>query len=211
MNSKNIRDINEESKLIKSKNKLINIKSHYFLRKIFEHIPKKIMLGVINYNKTLQQRLNININDYKDYSENYSSIEIEIVPIKNKFGKFIDIYHVVDKYFHIYFNNNKTEETKKETFLDKNHQISKINIIIDYQINSFNRLFKDCYNIESIHFKRFNRNNITDMSFMFFRCSSLKELKFSNSNTVNVTNMSHMFYECSSLKELIFLLFILIM
>ena len=157
MNSKNIHHTNEESILIYSKNKLINIKSHYFLQKIFEHIPKKISLGIINYNKTLQQRLNTNINDYKDYSEKYSSIEIEVLPIKNKYGNFIDIDYRFQKYFHIYFNNNKNEEIKKETFLGRDHKITKINIIIDYQVDSFARLFKDCFNIESIYFKRFNK------------------------------------------------------
>ena len=195
MKSKNIHHTNEESILIYSKNKLINIKSHYFLQKIFEHIPKKISLGIINYNKTLQQRLNTNINDYKDYSEKYSSIEIEVLPIKNKYGNFIDIDYRFQKYFHIYFNNNKNEETKKEIFLSGDHKITKINIIIDYQVDSFTRLFKDCFNIESIYFKRFNRNNISDMSFMFFGCSSLKELNLSNFNTINVKNMSYMFFQ----------------
>ena len=202
MNSKNIHHTNEESILIYSKNKLINIKSHYFLQKIFEHIPKKISLGIINYNKTLQQRLNTNINDYKDYSEKYSSIEIEVLPIKNKYGNFIDIDYRFQKYFHIYFNNNKNEEIKKKTFLGRDHKITKINIIIDYQVDSFTRLFKDCFNIESIYFKRFNRNNITDMSFMFFGCSSLKELNLSNFNTINVKNMSYMFLGCSALEKL---------
>ena len=117
MKSKNIHHTNEESILIYSKNKLINIKSHYFLQKIFEHIPKKISLGIINYNKTLQQRLNTNINEYKDYSEKYSSIEIEVLPIKNKYGNFIDIDYRFQKYFHIYFNNNKNEEIKKEKII----------------------------------------------------------------------------------------------
>ena len=29
--------------------------------------------------------MNININDYKEYSEMYSSIEIEIIPVCNKY------------------------------------------------------------------------------------------------------------------------------
>ena len=41
-------------------------------------------------NKKLKKRLNTNINDYKEYSESYSSIEIEIKPINNEYGRFIN-------------------------------------------------------------------------------------------------------------------------
>ena len=56
--------------------------------------------------------------------------------------------------------------------------------------------------MEYINFKKFYRNNITDMSWMFYGCSSLKELNLTNFNTNNVTNMSSMFYGCSSLKKI---------
>ena len=35
--------------------------------------------------------INVNINDYKEYSEKYSTIEIEIIPGKCKIGKYINI------------------------------------------------------------------------------------------------------------------------
>ena len=35
--------------------------------------------------------MNININNYKESSEKYSSIEIKIKPVKNKYGQFINI------------------------------------------------------------------------------------------------------------------------
>ena len=38
----------------------------------------------MKYNKNIKNRINISINDYKEYSEIYSSIEIEIKLIKNK-------------------------------------------------------------------------------------------------------------------------------
>ena len=80
--------------------------------------------------------------------------------------------------------------------------MTKIKIIIDYQVQSFKKLFNYCKCIESINYKKFYRNNITDMSWMFYGCSSLKELNLNNFNTNNVTNMSCMFDGCSSLKEL---------
>ena len=73
----------------------------------------------------------------------------------------------------------------------------KVKIIIDCQVKSLKKLFEYCRCIESINFKKFYRDNITDMSFMFSWCSSLKELNLNNFNTNNVTNMSWMFYGCS--------------
>ena len=190
----------EKLKLNKSKNMFVNLKSDYFLQKLFGYIQTRISLKIIKYNINLQKRLNININKYKDFSEKFSSIELEIIPIQNEFGDFIQIDEEDKKFFHIYFNDNK-EEIKK-TELNKEDKVSKINIIIGYQIKSFKGLFSYCECIESINFKLFYRNDITDMSFMFDGCSLLKELNLSNFNTNNVTNMSYMFSLCLSLKEL---------
>ena len=190
----------EKLNLNKSKNQFIKLKSDYFIQKLFGYIQTRIFLKIIKYNINIQKRLNININNYKDFSEKFSSIELEIIPIQNKYGSFIKIEKEDKKYFHIYFNDNK-EEIKK-TYLNKEDKVSKINIIIDYQIKSFKALFFCCECIESIKFKKFYRNDITDISWTFYGCSSLKELNLSNFNTNNVTNMSGMFSNCSSLKEL---------
>ena len=184
----------------KSKNKLIDIKSCYIMKKIFHNIQKRIYLVIIKYNINIQKRLNININNYKDFSELYSSIKLEIIPIQKKYGHFINIKEDDKKYFHIYFNDNK-EEIKK-TKLNKDDKVSKINIIIDHQIKSFESLFFHCICIESINFKKFYRNNITNMNGMFSECSLLKEINLSNFNTINVTDMMGMFDQCSSLKKL---------
>ena len=177
---------------IKSINYLKNIKSKVILKKIFDYIQRNKSLEIIKNNSNIQKRLNININDYKP-------ILIEIIPIPNKYGKFINIKKEDKKYFHIYFNDNKEEIER--TVLNGGDKVSKINVVIDYQVNSFKELFQDCF-IESINFKNFYRNNITDMSWMFAGCSLLKELKLNNFNTNNVTNMSGMFCGSSSLKEL---------
>ena len=153
----------EQSKLINSDNTLKNIKSDYFIQKFFDYILKGRTLKTIRYNKSIQKRINININHYKEYSEKYSSIEIEIKPKKKKYGRFINIKEDEEKYYHIYYNNNEREQIQS-TSLNKNDKVSKINIIIDYQVESFNELFYDCYCIESICFKKFYRNNVTDMS-----------------------------------------------
>ena len=190
-----------QSKLIASNNQLKNVKSDYFIQKFFEYMSKRKSLETIRYNKNIQKRINININHYKAYSEEYSSIELDIMPMKGEYGKFISINEEDKKYFHIYFNDNKKKEIEN-TYLDEDENVSKISIIIDYQIKSFSELFYNCECIESIKFKKFYRNNVTDMSYMFNGCSSLKELNLNNFNTNNVTDMSWMFNGCSSLKEL---------
>ena len=185
----------EQSKLINS-DKLKNLKSDYFIQKFFDYIQKRRTLKTIRYNKSIQKRINLNINHYKEYSEKYSSIEIEIKPMENEYGRFINIKEGDEEYYHIYYNDNKKEEIKS-TSLNENDKVSKINIIIDYQVESFNKLFCDCYCVESICFKKFYRNNITNMNYMFCGCSSLKELNLNNFNTNNVTDMRSMFSKCS--------------
>ena len=190
----------EDKKELNSKNYLLNLKSNCVLKKILANIGKNKSFKIIKCNKKIQKRLNINVKDYKEYSERYTPIEIEIIPIKNEYSPFINIEG--DKsYYHIYFNDNE-KEIKKYS-LKKDDNISKIKIKIDYEVKSFEKLFCQCKCIESINFKKFYRNNITQMRSMFLGCSSLKKLlNFNSFNTDNATNMSDMFYGCSSLKEL---------
>ena len=64
--------------------------------------------------------------------------------------------------------------------------MNKIKIIIDYQIKSFERLFNECKCIEKINFKKFYRNNITNMSCMFSGCSDdlKRKIKSENMNII---------------------------
>jgi len=194
--SKEQNELNE----IKSKNILLRLKGENLLQKLFGNLLKKRALDIIKYNKYIKERINININNYKEYSEIYSSIELEIKPVDNKYGKFINIDKENEIYYHIYFNNNKEEI--KRNYLNENEKIDTIKIVIDYQVKSFEKLFYFCECVKFIYFKKFCRNNINDMNSMFFGCSALNELNLSNFNTKQVTNMNNMFYECSSLKEL---------
>ena len=90
-----------QSKLIVSNNQLKNVKSHYIIQKIFEYMTERKSLLAIRYNKSIQKRINISFNHYKDYSEIKSSIELDIIPMKGKYGKFININEEDKKYFHI--------------------------------------------------------------------------------------------------------------
>ena len=88
-----------------------NIKSRYILSKIYNNMTIKKKLKIVKHNKRIQNRLNLDVKDYKEYSE----IEIEIIPTKDKYGKFIDINENDELYYHIYFNDNK-EEIKNKYF-----------------------------------------------------------------------------------------------
>ena len=95
----------EEEKLnqIKPKIALKKIKSDYILKKLFNMMEKYISLKIIRYNKNLQKRLNISIEDYKLYS----TIEIELKIKDNDYGHFINISNKEEeKYYHIYFDNS---------------------------------------------------------------------------------------------------------
>ena len=184
---------------IESKN-INKIKYNNVLQKIFSFLHQKRLLQVIKNNKKIQNILNINIKNYKECHDIFSTIEIEIKP-SNSFGQFINLNEEKKNYYHIFFNDNK-EEIKNKYCLCKDDKVTKIKILMDYQIKSLSHIFWECIGIESINFKKFYRNNIEDMSDMFYDCSSLNQIKFSSFNTDNVTDMSYMFYGCSSLKKI---------
>ena len=188
-----------EINLNNPKNQFENIKSKYVLQIIFDYLNEKKSFSIIKYTKRIQQRINKNSNDFKNLLE----IEIEIKLGKNKYeyNRFININEKDRKYYHIYFDDNK-EEIKNKYEIVPRDEVTKIKIIIDYQIKSFKDLFFKCECIISINFKKFYRNNINNMSYMFSWCSSLKQINFSNFNTNNVKDMICMFWGCSSLKEL---------
>ena len=185
---------NKENESAKPNPIIENIKSRYILSKIYNNMTIKKKLEIVKYNKRIQNRLNLDIKDYKEYSE--TLIEIEIIPVKGKYSRFIKVDENDKLYYHIYFNDNK-EESKNKYKIDEEDKVKKIKVIIDYQVKSFKELFYKCRCIKSINFKKFYRNNITDMYRMFFWCTSLKELNLNHFNTNNVTNMSGMFSGCS--------------
>ena len=150
-----------QSKLIAANNKLRKLKSDYFIQKFFGYMPKRKSLETIRYNKNIQKRINININHYKAYSETKTSIELDIIPMKGEYGKFISINEKDKKYLHIYFNDNKKKEIKN-TYLDEDENVSKISIIIDYQIKSnyYFQIDKALYNNNNL--EKFQFHSILD-------------------------------------------------
>ena len=134
-----------------------NIKSKYILKQIFWNLTNKKKLVLVKFNKKIQARLDLGINDYKDYSEKLTPIEIELFFINKKkysdCNEFMSITEKERKYFHIYINDSKKEI--ENNYLNKDEDIKKINIIIDYQIKSFYRLFYYSGGIKKINFIKF--------------------------------------------------------
>ena len=162
-----------------------NINSNYILQKIFDFLKKNKFLKIAKINKVIQKRLNISINNYKEYSELYTPIEIELTPAKDIYDKFINIPEDKKEYYHIYFDDSK-EEIKRNN-LEQNEKVEKIKIIIDYKIKSFEGLFSNCKCISTINFKKFYRINVNNMSCMFSDCSELTDINLSNIITINTT------------------------
>ena len=131
MNSKDVLQ-KDELDSNKSKSVLINIQSYYFFQKLFGNIPQKRAFEIMKINKNIQNRLNININNYIEYCELYTPIEIELIHLQNNSDFFINIPPEDRQYYHIYFNDNKEKEIKNLILYNEKVNISKINIRIDY-------------------------------------------------------------------------------
>ena len=57
---------------------LINIKSSFIVKRIFYHCATKIKLKLVKYNKKLQNKINLDILDYKSFSGRYIKYETKI-------------------------------------------------------------------------------------------------------------------------------------
>ena len=101
----------EKSNQAKSKAILEKLKSNVILKIIFNIMKKNISLDIAKYNKKLQGKLNLDINNYKEYyyQLHFSSIEIELKLENNKYDKFINIPYEEKEFYHIYFDYSKEE------------------------------------------------------------------------------------------------------
>ena len=71
-------------------NNILNkIRNKYILKNILFNLDPKIYLSLIKYNKAIQKRIDININDYKEYLQ--IDIEIEINQSKSCKKNFMNI------------------------------------------------------------------------------------------------------------------------
>ena len=102
-------------------NKFQIIKSKYIVKEILECLEHKKILELIKYNKNIQKRLDIGINNY--YQEYSKKIIIEIIPKENTYGEFINIAET-DSLCHIYFNDDYETEINYNS-IDKDDEVKK--------------------------------------------------------------------------------------
>ena len=184
------------------KNNLFNnIEGGCVLKKIFDNVQKKKIFNIIKYNKNLQEKIGLDINDYF----NYSNVIIEIIPIKvkiRKIKKIIDIQGYDKKYCTIIMTDVKNDNYK----IDRNYifpedNAVKITITLDYRFDRFSYLFSKCDGIKSVDFIKYNRKDIEDISHMFRECSNLEYANISNINLDIIINMSYLFAYCQKLYK----------
>ena len=76
---------------------LENIKSIYFIQKIFSYLDVHTKLGLIKYNKTLQNNLDISITNYKHFEGKYLIYEKKLKYINLKQDQ--DLAQLKQNYF----------------------------------------------------------------------------------------------------------------
>ena len=150
---------------------IFDIKSKYLIIKIFDQLKPQIFFRIIKYNKKIKNKLDIKI-------EEFLGIEIELIPKENTCGQFIQKNN---KYFHIYFND-ENEEIKRNC-LTKDDKVNKIRIIIDNNVDSFEK------------FNFFNEVQLLNILLIYFNClplklersNSFKEKQYLNINDISIT------------------------
>ena len=86
---------------------LNNVRSVYIIKMIFENMNEKIMFKLIRYNKSFQNKMNINIFNYKEKSGRYIIYETK------KKGKEYDCYNDILLYEGEYLNELKNGKGKE--------------------------------------------------------------------------------------------------
>ena len=145
-------------------NILNSVKSKYILKIIFGYLIDVKSLSIIRINKSLQNKLDIDINTYIEMCK----IKINIYPIKEVEGKLINIIEKERPYYHIYFDDNKEEI--QNLSITKKDNVNKIKLIIDNKIDDLSKLFKDCNYIRQIDIIRFKNRKIYNMNEIFSCC-----------------------------------------
>ena len=157
-------------------------------------------LGII-ITRYLKFNKEIKINNIVEDNEGYISLFGNKYKIKDKEEEIM----IIDgkekiELIACYKNNKKEEEEDKLIILTKNDEKGKkISLRIINKMKDMNEKIKK----NELDLAKWNINNVTNISDLFFECSSLSSLPdISKWNTNNVTNISGLFSICISLKSL---------
>ena len=94
----------------------------------------------------------------------------------------------------VIINGNELVDNMKFNF--KKEGEYKIYIKEKEELSNMSYMFSHCESLESIDLSKFITINVTNMARMFNCCEPLQSIDLSNFNTSNGTNMSYMFSHC---------------
>jgi len=201
-----------------------NIKSDYIIRDIFEKIKENKMLKIIKYNKSIQKRLNKDINIYKFYffknegfnikfiggniSEGYSYI---FKKIKTEKKLKLKINYKLENIISLTTNQNNTlyliDMNKDKNLENKNKTHC---IILEFNINDL----KTFDYIKKYYYEKIKLSNIHNLVYLIGVNNNLKNIKgkkiiyddnikiFAESNKMNLISFNKNFNINELLNEL---------
>ena len=156
-------------------------------------------LGII-ITRYLKFNKEIIINNIVEDNKGYINIFGNKYKIKEKEEEIMIIDGKVKEELIAFYKDKKMEDEDQLIILNRNiKDENKIKLRIINKIKDMNEIISK----NELDLSKWNTNNITDMSYLFYNCSSLSSLPdISNWNTNNITDMSYLFYNCSSLSSL---------
>ena len=198
-------------------NSVLNkIKSSYNLKELFTFVDEKIELELFKYNKYLQNKAGLTLENYKSFKNIIIHLEFDEEFVNSLRNEFMEIKNKIDN------KNYENEEDKKKLIEDLDNKSKELKrsrfmgLPFFNQYKEFIKIFYDDKQGETTAFYNFLDNktipkikilidknaNINDCFSMFANCMTLKEIKFIKFNTKDITSMRHMFYLCSHLRNL---------
>ena len=205
---------------------LDKIKDQSFINKIFNCIKKVNTLKITNYNKTLQNKINIKIKDYIQIS---NKMEIILAnPIKqdclDKIGNSLiknyeksyqlikdnsDLYNTFEKkiqnhnhiFINNYYNNNKVYGY---ILSGDDNLIKNINILLDEEnIDIKNKKNEEIIKSQE-YIKVISKNPRKNLKSLFSNINSFSYVNLLDLNLNNVETIEEMFKNCKNLKKINF-------
>jgi len=159
------------------------------------------LLGII-ITRYLKFNKEIIIKNINEDNEGYTNLFGKKYKIKDKEEEIMIIDGKETNELIACYKDKKIIDEDEDTLitLNKNNENGKkIKIRIINKVKDMNEIIKK----KELDLSKWNTNNVTDMSYLFYNCSSLSSLPdISKWNTNNATNMSDIFSGCSSLSSL---------
>ena len=190
------------------------------LKKIFDNITTIKRLNIIRYNKSIQNKLNIDINSYKiEYSQIIFEIQIYIPGMKKirvirrpKKRDSFDKLNEPGEYPIVGLNSDSDYDEYEIKENDDATKYDFIKIAPKYK-NYFHFYFDDDENEKKVTYVYNNENvskikvivnyPVINLNSLFYTCSIVRKIKFIKFRRNNIKNMSYMFH-CWNINEIKF-------